>query len=297
MGPMAGPMFGPMQMRPAGPMGAKGGLEGAWAEAQGKGQAKGKGKGSYALGMRMQDQLADHLHGPACGPECAPGMGADMFKYQARPQAQVPWADQFQPEAAAAAQQHMAAASSSSQMPAFAPVDNKWGEQFQAEGGPRPQGPMMGPMMPAGPMMMGPMMGGPAQQNWGQEYNQQMQPPASSSSMKAPEEKLDMSHANEMVEMLRTSGNPKFANSSFVEFVDQVSKGDLVLKGNSVLDKNGKEIDWDELYDPKAAKISNADLEGFEKEKLKKLNFTFTLELTRPRSSDAWGPMARGVFV
>ena len=43
---------------------------------------------------------------------------------------------------------------------------------------------------------------------------------------------------------LRTSGNPKFANSQFVSFIDKVSKGDLQFKDNTVVNREGQEVDW-----------------------------------------------------
>jgi peroxin-5 len=58
----------------------------------------------------------------------------------------------------------------------------------------------------------------------------------------------DLSAAKRMVEMLRNSGNPKFANSTFVDFIDQVTTGDLRFEDGAVVDREGKPVDWDEVY-------------------------------------------------
>ncbi|CAD7935987.1 unnamed protein product [Amoebophrya sp. A120] len=64
----------------------------------------------------------------------------------------------------------------------------------------------------------------------------------------------DFSAAEQMVEYLRNSGNPKFATSQFVSFIDKVTKGDLKFTSeNTVVDAEGLEIDWDSLYDLEAA--------------------------------------------
>jgi peroxin-5 len=52
------------------------------------------------------------------------------------------------------------------------------------------------------------------------------------------------------VEVLRNSGNPKFANCTFVDFIDQVAQGDLKFKDGQVVDREGKQVDWDEIYAP-----------------------------------------------
>lgn len=85
-----------------------------------------------------------------------------------------------------------------------------------------------------------------------QEAKEQVR--ASSSS-----EQGDLAQAAQMVEMLRNSGNPKFANSQFVSFIDKVSKGDLQFKDNTVVDRSGNEVDWDTLYDTSAATASDAE--------------------------------------
>jgi peroxin-5 len=58
----------------------------------------------------------------------------------------------------------------------------------------------------------------------------------------------DLAAAKRMVEVLRNSGNPKFANCTFVDFIDQVAQGDLKLKGGNVVDREGKVIDWEDVY-------------------------------------------------
>ena len=59
----------------------------------------------------------------------------------------------------------------------------------------------------------------------------------------------DMSAAKRMVELMRNSGNPKFANSNFVEFIDQVASGNLQFEpSGSVVDRSGQPVDWDALY-------------------------------------------------
>merc|ERR1719253_1576064 len=76
---------------------------------------------------------------------------------------------------------------------------------------------------------------------------------------KEVQEKADMTQAAQMVEMLRNSGNPKFANSQFVDFIDKVSKGDLQFKENTVIDREGNEVDWDTLYDTATATATDSD--------------------------------------
>merc|ERR1719159_1453798 len=77
-------------------------------------------------------------------------------------------------------------------------------------------------------------------------------------------EQADLDQAAQMVEMLRNSGNPKFANSQFVSFIDKVSKGDLQFKENTVVDREGKEVDWDSLYDTEAATASSTERQELE---------------------------------
>jgi len=77
-------------------------------------------------------------------------------------------------------------------------------------------------------------------------------------------EQADLEQAKQMVEMLRGSGNPKFANSQFVSFIDKVSKGDLQFKDNTVIDRAGNEVDWDTLYDTDVATSSDAQKKELE---------------------------------
>merc|ERR1719159_1190387 len=80
----------------------------------------------------------------------------------------------------------------------------------------------------------------------------------------AATEEVDLGQAAQMVEMLRNSGNPKFANSRFVSFIDKVSKGDLQFKENAVVDREGKEVDWDSLYDTEISTASSAERQELE---------------------------------
>ena len=66
----------------------------------------------------------------------------------------------------------------------------------------------------------------------------------------APAESVndDLAAAKRMVEVLRGSGNPKFANCTFVDFIDQVAQGDLKFKDGQVVDREGQPVDWDEVY-------------------------------------------------
>lgn len=58
---------------------------------------------------------------------------------------------------------------------------------------------------------------------------------------------------------LRNSGNPKLANSRFVSFIDKVSKGDLQFKENTVIDREGRQVDWESLYDTDVATASASE--------------------------------------
>jgi Flp pilus assembly protein TadD len=60
----------------------------------------------------------------------------------------------------------------------------------------------------------------------------------------------DLAAAKRMVEVLRNSGNPKFANCTFVDFIDQVAQGDLKFRDGQVVDREGKPVDWDSVYEP-----------------------------------------------
>ena len=70
--------------------------------------------------------------------------------------------------------------------------------------------------------------------------------PQSSSSLSVND---DLAAAKRMVEMLRNSGNPKYANSTFVDFIDQVANRQLTFKDGTVVDKEGKVVDWDSIYE------------------------------------------------
>lgn len=155
-----------------------------------------------------------------------------------------------------------------------------------------PAGPMgmMGPMMMGGPMMGGPMMGGPMMGGpmmRAPMASQPVQQPLQSAAPVADGAKTDgakvegasqegqmeeafkeaqqaqsdadLGQAAAMVEMLRNSGNPKFANSQFVSFIDKVSKGDLQFKENTVIDRDGNQVDWDSLYDTAAATATDTE--------------------------------------
>ncbi|CAE7572165.1 PEX5 [Symbiodinium natans] len=142
-----------------------------------------------------------------------------------------------------------------------------------------PVGPMMGPMMAP---MMGPMMGmgmGPMLRAPHQAGPSLMPAPAMMASApavstdvaskeaapietlaEAPQvEEADLGQAAQMVEMLRNSGNTKLANSKFVNFIDLVSKGDLQFKENTVVDRDGNQVDWEALYDTDVATVTDND--------------------------------------
>mmetsp|Transcript_111832 Transcript_111832/g.311216 ORF Transcript_111832/g.311216 Transcript_111832/m.311216 type:complete len:743 (-) Transcript_111832:111-2339(-) len=80
----------------------------------------------------------------------------------------------------------------------------------------------------------------------------------------AQQDQADLGQAAQMVEMLRNSGNPKFANSQFVNFIDKVSKGDLQFKENTVIDRDGNQVDWDTLYDTESATATDAERKQLE---------------------------------
>lgn len=79
------------------------------------------------------------------------------------------------------------------------------------------------------------------------------------------EQRADLGQASQMVEMLKNSGNSKFANSAFVQFIDRVSKGDLTFENNKVFDSTGQELDWDTLYDAEFAESSQQDVAELDK--------------------------------
>jgi peroxin-5 len=119
--------------------------------------------------------------------------------------------------------------------------------------------PMMGPMASMGPMgpMQRPMM--PLSVSSAEVVVQKDVPVQEVTADQALAEQADLGQAAKMVEMLRNSGNPKFANSQFVNFIDKVSKGDLQFKENTVIDRDGNQVDWDALYDTEAAVATDAE--------------------------------------
>merc|ERR1719498_1264858 len=96
------------------------------------------------------------------------------------------------------------------------------------------------------------------------EANEAQMEAAFAEAQKEVQDQADMSQAAQMVEMLRNSGNPKFANSQFVSFIDKVSKGELQFKENTVIDREGNEVDWDTLYDTSLATASDAEKQTLE---------------------------------
>mmetsp|Transcript_59336 Transcript_59336/g.94209 ORF Transcript_59336/g.94209 Transcript_59336/m.94209 type:complete len:760 (-) Transcript_59336:84-2363(-) len=88
---------------------------------------------------------------------------------------------------------------------------------------------------------------------------------AQKEAQQAMADRADLTQAAQMVQMLRSSGNPKFANSQFVNFIDKVSKGDLQFKDNTVIDREGNEVDWDTLYDTATATATESEKQSLEK--------------------------------
>jgi len=126
-----------------------------------------------------------------------------------------------------------------------------------------------GPMGPAGPMDMEAAFrqagAGPVDMEAAfkaaQEENMEA---AFAEAQQEVQEQADLGQAAQMVEMLRNSGNPKFANSQFVSFIDKVSKGDLKFTENTVIDREGNPVDWDSLYDTGTASASSAEMKELE---------------------------------
>lgn len=163
------------------------------------------------------------------------------------------------------------------------PPGADWASEF-AMAGPRPAGPMgmeaafaqanmeaafVRPPMPMGnPMeaafMQAQAVGPPNMEAAFREAQEAQMEAAFSEAQKEVQDKADMSQAAQMVAMLRNSGNPKFANSHFVDFIDKVSKGDLQFKENTVIDREGNEVDWDTLYDTAAATASDSEMKSLE---------------------------------
>ena len=92
----------------------------------------------------------------------------------------------------------------------------------------------------APPQMLGPRFYPPAQY-MGSVYTPQEE--------RAVSLNEDLAAAKRMVEVLRGTGNPKFANSTFVDFIDQVANGDLKFRDGNVVDREGKQVNWDEVYE------------------------------------------------
>eukprot|EP00929_Paragymnodinium_shiwhaense_P000396 TRINITY_DN100651_c0_g1_i1.p1 TRINITY_DN100651_c0_g1~~TRINITY_DN100651_c0_g1_i1.p1 ORF type:complete len:704 (-),score=148.31 TRINITY_DN100651_c0_g1_i1:219-2330(-) len=260
MGPMMGP--GGQMLRPM----MKGGssMDAAWHDA-------GPMPGAPVLGDAMPQQLMRHMdalgvehpaaHGPGffAGVRQMPSAGSSLEAEWSRemgagpagpqmmgPRPMGPSGDQW----AAEMQRHGnmeamdLAFAQSRQMPG------------QSSMGPMAAGPgMMGMMMPS---MMMPMMHRPQMQQPTMQY-QPAAPVMKAAEVKAEvadlqevQEEPDLAQAAKMVHMLRNSGNPKFADSQFVNFIDKVSKGDLRFQENSVIDRDGHTVDWDALYDMEA---------------------------------------------
>ncbi|KAF4662552.1 Peroxisomal membrane signal receptor PTS1 [Perkinsus chesapeaki] len=97
---------------------------------------------------------------------------------------------------------------------------------------------------------------------------------------------VDMEAAKRMVETMRASGNAKFANSQFVDFVDQIVKGDLQLSDDKVLDSTGQPVDWEVLYDEAAAAMAHAEEIAEEQEEMSR----------RGENSGVFGNEALGVY-
>merc|ERR1719238_2187438 len=87
---------------------------------------------------------------------------------------------------------------------------------------------------------------------WAEEFRQQTKP----GFLQDMDQQAGMEAAKQMADTLRRSGNPKFENSQFVQFIDQVGQGNIKFLDNKVVDREGKEVDWDSLYN---AEVSDAD--------------------------------------
>eukprot|EP00747_Dinoflagellata_sp_TGD_P166369 gnl/TRDRNA2_/TRDRNA2_189056_c0_seq1.p1 gnl/TRDRNA2_/TRDRNA2_189056_c0~~gnl/TRDRNA2_/TRDRNA2_189056_c0_seq1.p1 ORF type:complete len:706 (+),score=177.13 gnl/TRDRNA2_/TRDRNA2_189056_c0_seq1:102-2219(+) len=241
---MGGQMLGPMQGRPGGS------LDAAWDDAQGPGMAMRRPSAGMPVGLAMQDQLNGHMRarGPG-GPEAgffAGPMGG--------PQLGDDWASEF--------------GHGPQMMRPHGPPGGDWAAEFA---GPRP--------MPGGGPPPAHMEAAFHQAQMSAAFHQaQMQPavvdqarmeaafrqapaaPAAFQQMEASfQQAAPAEQAAQMVDMLRTHGNPKLANPQLVNFIDQVSRGDLQFKDDTVVDRNGKEVDWDKLYDASAATASDAE--------------------------------------
>mmetsp|Transcript_68418 Transcript_68418/g.164244 ORF Transcript_68418/g.164244 Transcript_68418/m.164244 type:complete len:791 (-) Transcript_68418:134-2506(-) len=270
---------------------AKGSLEEAWQD------ARGPMDHGPMMGDHMKDQFMRHLHGGPPGAEemffdgplgsmgvNAPGpdFSGGMMMRPPGPQG----ADMAQMEAAwaqAAAQRGPASAPMDAMSRDVAPV----APEAAGPGMMRPMmmGPPMGMMMnhmppmgmmrPSMPMSAMPMsaMPAPAVEEPPSTIEAPLAPqPARDEALEAAwqeataqqaaeeiSEDADLAQAAQMVEMLRNSGNPKFRDSQFVNFIDKVAKRELHFKDNTVVDRNGQEVNWDDLYDTAAATATESE--------------------------------------
>eukprot|EP00928_Gymnodinium_smaydae_P077985 TRINITY_DN6157_c0_g1_i1.p1 TRINITY_DN6157_c0_g1~~TRINITY_DN6157_c0_g1_i1.p1 ORF type:complete len:761 (-),score=185.40 TRINITY_DN6157_c0_g1_i1:55-2238(-) len=277
--PMGGPMMGNM-LRPMMP---GGGLEAAWQEAG----PMGPGPAGPVLGDAMQHQMRRHME--AAAREGGLGMMEPGFFADGPMSLEGDWAQEFH---SARPLGPMAGIRPPGAM--MRPPGPDWAADFAAQQMAQGQAPASSSMAP-GPMQHGPMgpCGGVSPMEMQAAFQmsamrraqqqamrpampvaQQPAPVAAAAPVQAkdapvvevakhPEpvtEEADLSQAAAMVEMLRNSGNPKFANSQFVNFIDKVSKGDLQFKDNSVVDRAGNTVEWDSLYDTQAATASDSEL-------------------------------------
>lgn len=247
LGPEAGFFAGPMLQGP-GPMGPMGPMGLDWAR---------------------------EFAGPRSGP-MGPDWAGEFARHGPHPQAEMEAA--FHQEAAVRAAEARGHAELERAFGSAGPGPHEL-EGFRMAG---PMG-LMGPMgmpMPMGmgmpmPIGMAPMFrqGAPASSSVDMEaaFQQSQMEAAFREGQEAAAQEAqvtdngDLGQAAQMVEMLRNSGNPKFANSQFVDFIDRVSKGDLQFRENTVIDREGNQVDWDSLYDTAAATASDQErreLEG-----------------------------------
>eukprot|EP00397_Hematodinium_sp_SG-2012_P015220 GEMP01015494.1.p1 GENE.GEMP01015494.1~~GEMP01015494.1.p1 ORF type:complete len:681 (+),score=165.36 GEMP01015494.1:190-2232(+) len=239
-GPMLDPLLGPQgqMLDPAMPFG----MDAAWGQA-----------GMPLMGPAMPQQLRAHM-------QQQPMVDPAFYDMQARgPQ----WAHEFQNQG---------------MMPgSIAPPAEMWSQEFHAHQqramasmphaavaapalAPHPALAAPAPLPNMNAMWMGAQRMPMVPEQAAQEFRQE--------SMQTPEvrdQTADLAQASQMVEMLRTSGNPKFANSAFVKFIDRVSKGDLTFQDNKVIDTTGRELDWDALYDVDVAASSHAEVAELDK--------------------------------
>merc|ERR1719359_1828373 len=89
---------------------------------------------------------------------------------------------------------------------------------------------------------------------WADEFQQQNKP----GFLSEMDQQAGMEAAKQMADTLRRSGNPKFENSQFVQFIDQVGQGNIKFLDNKVVDREGKEVDWDSLYNNEKAGLDTA---------------------------------------